>query len=276
MLPEILYTTALDNNGNVVHINNAVKGVSYYCPTCKKDLILKKSGKTGKGSKRPHFSHNETTSNCTPEGVLHYSFKKLLRQLLEGRLLENKAVNLNWVCNECSTDYTTIPIGKNLLENTVTIKEELNLKKCRPDLALLDKNNQVVAAIEIVVTHEPEENAIQYFKEKGITLIQLNLTSENDLDNIEQLISNPSIVNYCINPICKNLHNHEVKRNLRIGNVVCKNCRNKTLSYQLVSESAFGRINSPYLTENEIANLESHGVNFKLENDTKSGLKLTP
>ena len=72
MVKEILYTTAVDKNGNLILIHNAEKGINYYCPVCHKDFILRKSGKTGKGSKRPHFAHNELTPNCTPEGVLHY------------------------------------------------------------------------------------------------------------------------------------------------------------------------------------------------------------
>jgi competence CoiA-like predicted nuclease len=96
MEKEILYTTALDKNDSFIHINNAEKGVNYYCPLCKKEFILRKSGKTGKGSRRPHFAHNELTPNCTPEGVLHYSFKKMLIDLLDKYKAENKPFILNW------------------------------------------------------------------------------------------------------------------------------------------------------------------------------------
>jgi len=93
---EILYTTALDDN-----IDNAEKGKVYYCPHCKTEFIRRKSGKPGKGSKRPHFAHNLLTTNCTPEGVLHYSFKIFLISLLEEYLKENKALVLNWYCHSC-------------------------------------------------------------------------------------------------------------------------------------------------------------------------------
>lgn len=72
----------LNEKDNLIHINDAEKGKNYYCLICNNNYILRKSGKTGKGSKRPHFAHNRLTANCTPESVLHYSFKKLLIDLL--------------------------------------------------------------------------------------------------------------------------------------------------------------------------------------------------
>jgi competence CoiA-like predicted nuclease len=54
---ELLYVTAFDKNGVLVKAKDADKAQDYFCPECKDKLILKKSGKTGKGSKRPHFAH---------------------------------------------------------------------------------------------------------------------------------------------------------------------------------------------------------------------------
>ena len=77
MVNEILYATAIDKDGNLIHIDDAVKGIDYYCPECKKEFILHKSGKTGQGSKRPHFKHNELSPNCKPETVLQKYCTKL-------------------------------------------------------------------------------------------------------------------------------------------------------------------------------------------------------
>jgi hypothetical protein len=147
MEKEILYTTGLDINGNLIHVDDAQKGGSYYCPMCKKEFILRKSGKTGKGSKRPHFAHNESTPNCTPEGVLHYSFKKLLIKRLEKNKAANIPLRFSWSCHSCLSKNSG-----NLLENVSSIKEEYPLETCRPDVALLDNEENVFAAIEIVVT----------------------------------------------------------------------------------------------------------------------------
>ena len=183
MNKEILYTTAIDDSSRLIHINNAEKGTNYYCPLCKKEFILRKSGKTGKGSRRPHFSHNKLTPNCTPEGVLHYSFKEMLIELLGRYKAEDRPFIFSWACHSCGYKNSG-----NLIEKTDSIKQEYVLGVCRPDIALIDKAEKVLAVIEIVVTHEPEECVMQYYKENKITLIRIDLTSEEDLNKIEGLL----------------------------------------------------------------------------------------
>jgi competence CoiA-like predicted nuclease len=77
-MKEILYTVATDLYGTLIKAFDAEKGGSFFCPECKTKLILRKSGKTGNGTKRPHFAHRGLTPNCTPETALHSVFKNLL------------------------------------------------------------------------------------------------------------------------------------------------------------------------------------------------------
>lgn len=72
-MSEILYTSAYDENQKLIKAKDAEKGNNFFCPECKGKMILRKSGKEGKGSKRPHFAHKHLTTNCTAEGVLHLS-----------------------------------------------------------------------------------------------------------------------------------------------------------------------------------------------------------
>ena len=95
MASQILYTTAVDTHGNLIHVNDAEKGLDYYCPVCQRRFILRKSGKSGPGSRRPHFAHNDSTPNCTPEGVLHHSFKKHLVELIEPRRGSDSLIGSN-------------------------------------------------------------------------------------------------------------------------------------------------------------------------------------
>jgi hypothetical protein len=34
-------------------------------------MILRKSGKTGQGSRRPHFAHKSVNPDCNPETAIH-------------------------------------------------------------------------------------------------------------------------------------------------------------------------------------------------------------
>ncbi len=254
MEKEILYTTARDKNGNLIHINNAEKGVDYYCPLCNKDFILRKSGKTGRSSKRPHFAHNELTPNCTPEGVLHYSFKKLLVGILEKYKSENKPFIFNWDCVSCG--YKNLG---NLLEKVTLIKEEYVLGERRPDIALLDKEENVLGVIEVVVTHKPEERALQYYKENKTTLIQMNLTPEEDLNKVEERVKNPDIVDLCFSPKCQNYDRDKIKRKVQAHSHQCGRCPSNIPRFEIEVDSIFGKQSSRDFTEDEIHSVKSWG-----------------
>lgn len=254
MNKEILYTTAVDESGNLIHIDNAEKGINYYCPNpvCKKEFILRKSGKTGKGSKRPHFAHNELTPNCTPEGVLHYSFKKMLINLLEKYKAENKPFIFNW---HCDCGYKN---SGNLLEKAILIKEEYTLGECRPDIALLDKEENVLAVIELVDTHKPEESVLQYYKGNKITLMQINLTSEEDLMKVEEKAKNPDIVDLCLSPKCQNRDKYNINREIKYRQFACR-CFSPNVAFEIDIDSVFGRKISYDFTEDEINLVKTWG-----------------
>ncbi|GAB6391648.1 MAG: hypothetical protein MdMp014T_1021 [Treponematales bacterium] len=223
----ILYTTALDKKGNLIHISNAVKGENYCCPLCKKEFILKKSGKTGEGSRRPHFAHYQTNHNCTPEGVLHFLFKTRLIELLQKYKNEDRALPMNWKCNICGDKHSG-----NLLKKAASIKGEYNLEVCKPDIALLDEKENVFAVIEIVVWHKPEEKVLQYYQDNNIILIQINIYSEDDLEHIEEKITNPDFVDFCLRPKCKSCGKYKLKKEMIILTEKCDGChRNMKICY---------------------------------------------
>jgi hypothetical protein len=266
MNKEILFTTAVDKSGNLIHIANAEKGINYYCPVCRKELILRKSGRTGKGSRRPHFAHNELTPNCTPEGVLHYSFKKMLINLLEKYKAENKPFIFNWDCSLCNYKNSG-----NLLEKATLIKEEYALGECRADIVLLDKEENVLAVIELVVTHKPEESVLQYYKEKKITFIQINLTSEEDLIKVEEKIKNPDIVDLCLSPKCQNRDKYKISRKVIFFPIRCRHCFNGKLGFEIEIDSVFCRRVSRDFTEDEMYLVKSkfNGIEIISNQDTK-------
>lgn len=252
MIKELLYTSALDSDDNLVMIDDAEKGNSYYCPECKGELILRKSGKTGKGSKRPHFAHHNITGNCTPEGVLHYTFKRKTRELLERYLIENQGFEINWNCTNC-TENNKI----NLLQKVTSIREEYNLKICQPDIALLDTEENVIAVIEIVVTHKPEEKVLQYYKENKIILVQVDLSSDEDLKNVEKKVSIPSIVDYCLNPGCSTSDRYSISRKIVRYPDKCGRCYQPVERYLIEMNGELGRQRSLNFTDSEISFVKS-------------------
>jgi len=263
MRKEILYTIAIDQSGNIVHIDKAEKGkgIRYYCPNpvCeKREFVLRKSGKSGKGSRRTHFAHKQSSPNCTQESYLHSSFKKLLIAALKEHQSANVPFRINWSCSKCKNSY----MG-NLLQNAASIREEYVLGECRPDIALLNENNAVVAVIEIVVSHAPEANAVQYYLENHIVLVQITLSSEEDLVSIKDKAANPDFVELCLDTKCPSYGIGKTKRNLMVGQGRCGACHSIVNVSKVRTSHAFGVRYSTDFNDEEVKLAESNGVRFE-------------
>ncbi len=260
---KILHTHAEDESGNLIHVNDAEKGIKYYCydPECKKEIIFRNSGKTGKWSKRPHFSHKKGTNpNCSPDRALHEAFKNKLVGLLEEYKAENKSFIFNWRCRDCYYKNSG-----NLLEKVALIKAEYYLGVCQPDIALLDKEEHILAVIEVVNTHPPEERVLQYYKDNKITLIQINLISDEDPCRVEEITKNPHIVDLCVSQACQSYNKY--KMNVSVVSLLrnCYYCHSKILKFVKIIDTVFGMQPSPGFTEDEIALVKSKYNNIVIK-----------
>ncbi|MBP5229373.1 MAG: hypothetical protein J6Z32_04430 [Bacteroidales bacterium] len=195
-MKQLLFDFAYDEKGKIVFVENAIRGNNYYCPDCGKEMVFKDSGKSGPGSRRPHFAHKVGGENCTPESVLHKAFKQQTALLLEQYILEQKKLPISWICKDCNQVYEG-----NLLLLSKSVKMEYDMEICRPDIALFDGNGRPIIAIEIVNTHAPEDYAISFYKEHGIVLVQYNVV-QDDIHNIENKLRRPDSVSLCHNERC--------------------------------------------------------------------------
>jgi ssDNA-binding Zn-finger/Zn-ribbon topoisomerase 1 len=268
MKKEILYATAMDSGGNLVQAADAEKEIEYFCPECEGPFVLKKSNRSGKGARRPHFSHIQQNPNCTPEGVLHLSFKKLLLAYLQECISEGHPLEFEWTCEECNSN-----LSGNLLWRVATAKEELDLKVCRPDIALLDREGDVLAVIEVVVTHAPEDNALNYYREADVVLVQINLSSENDLNEIEARIKKPDRVDYCMKPSCKNYGAPTIERVTQHIPSHCPKCHAQLERYSILVRSLFGERESLEFLETEIGQLKARSSRISEVNVSGSNQK---
>lgn len=262
----ILYTVATDKNGNFIKANDAEKGDDFFCPVCKTGLILRKSGNTRKGAKSPHFAHRTLTPNCTPETALHYSFKNLLASKIEEHIKTSTPLPISWNCKYCGIQH----IG-NLLKKITAVKVEQNLAVCQPDIALIDQDNKVFAVIEVIVTHKPEENAVNFYNDNNIILIQINLTSDKDIDDLESKVSRPDQVSTCYNPKCKTCGQFQQKKVMTIIDGPCWKC-GSTMKVATISSSTGGLVRDSSnnlrpsdFTDEEIKFAKAKGVLLKTQ-----------
>ncbi|MBK9733026.1 MAG: hypothetical protein IPO83_17375 [Chitinophagaceae bacterium] len=219
----ILYTVAKDENGNLIKAKDAAKGIDFFCPICNSNIILRKSGKTGRNSKRPHFAHKAFSSNCSPESALHFVFKHLVAREISDHLSKNSPLYFSWKCHYCLEAHTD-----DLLKKIDGIKLEHDLLVCKPDIALFDEDNKVIAVIEIIVTHVPNEKTIKFYTDNSIVLIQINLQTDEDIELLKEKISNPDFVDDCLNPKCSNCGHFLLKaRTMTIVSAPCWKCSSK-------------------------------------------------
>lgn len=215
MAKDILYSIAETPIGQLINAIDADKQSAYLCPACKQPLLFRKGLK-----KRPHFAHKVFTPNCTPESALHYSFKTLLYHKIKEHLNLGLALPIQWSCSKCHELHTG-----NLLKKAVEVRLEYNLGNCRPDIALLDRNGYVIAVIEVVVTHRPEEKTLDYYRQNQIFVITYLLKSDREIDRLDLVTLAPDSINLCINPKCLKCGEHMWRRHLLIIDAKCWNCR---------------------------------------------------
>ena len=258
-MTSILHTVATDKDGNLIKANDAEKDNDFFCPLCKTELILRKSGKTRKGSKRPHFAHRALTPNCTPETALHFLFKNLLAEKLQKHISTHTPLLMTWSCKYCYNRHTG-----NLLKKIRSLKVEYNMTVCQPDIALFDRDGNVFAVIEIVVSHKPEKNVLQFYKDNNIILLQINLTSDKDIDELDAKIANPDFVATCFNPKCNSCGHFQQKTTMTIIDGSCWKCHS-TMKVAVVEGGCSGSSSGPdEFTPQEIEFAKSKGTIIKV------------
>lgn len=193
MQKEILHEYATTINGILIRANVAKKGEEYFCPGCKDKFILKNSGKTGKGSRRPHFAHNNLEGSCSHESYLHNTFKIKTLELIKAQIGKGLPLNINWKCNYCKKEH-----NGNLF--AFDAKAEFNMKERTPDIALFNQFGIVFAVIEIIYKHSPEDGAIKFYRENKIVLIEIIISSDDDLENVDNKLKFPTNVDCCLIP----------------------------------------------------------------------------
>ncbi len=256
---KILYIVGSDGDGNLIKARDAEKGNEFFCTVCKTELILRKSGRTGPGSKRPHFAHRTLTPNCTPETALHYSFKTLLSQKILEHISLNRTLQFYWQCGHCYDEHSG-----NLIKRAKKVAVEYNMTVCQPDIALLDESGNVFAVVEVVVTHRPDDNALKFYKDNNIALIQFDLESDMDLDDLELKISRPDLVSICRNPKCERCGHYQHKTKMSIIEAECWRCH--SVMKLAVIEEPYDRgssIGPSQFFKGEIEIARQNGVNIK-------------
>ena len=151
---------ALNESGNLLNAEEAQSGNKYHCPSCGGELLLRK------GEINAHHFAHKASKACTQETITHSTAKKLiLNAINDWKTGKSSPPILKRKCQKCN-----VILEQLLPEKVDSAVEELALPNgFRTDIGLISRN-EIVACIEIRVTHKVDEEKQKNF---GIPYVEL-------------------------------------------------------------------------------------------------------
>lgn len=254
-------TVALDENDVIQKAEDANKLGNYFCPSCKSKMVLRR------GDVRiAHFAHKSSVSNCNPETVLHKLGKEKVKEVLENDITNRLSKKASYICDRCYSVHEY-----DILAEVISLELERPLDKFRPDVSLIDKINNTRVVIEIVVTHPPEQDLLNFYNENNILYLRIDLKDFSDLDKIEEklkYIKNGNSIDYekiySEKVDCIETEPEEEISQLFIIDFVCDNC-NKVTKVALINAdnpNPFDRVDPEDFTSEQLDLARKAGANI--------------
>lgn len=243
MAKKLLHTLGCNEEGCILHVNDAEKGSIYTCPQCG-DRIIARVGGT---MQRPHFAHFKKSDQCSGESVLRHYFYQQAVSFLQQKIEQKHPFFIEWTCPYCNRKYT-----KDLLQQVASLSTELTIEGHHPDIALLDTKGQPLFAIKLLIRKKLPKKSLHFYEEKGIVLIQIQI-EEDDWMRVEEKLSQPESVTFCSNAECYNFQFYQncIHREYYVQKFKCKKCGKVVDGYMVRNTSALGIIGLDRLRDHE-------------------------
>ncbi|MBA7702575.1 hypothetical protein ES703_111344 [subsurface metagenome] len=129
--------------------------------------------------KRPYFAHYTENPNCKPETVIHKMAKDNIKEGIDTASSYDLKYPFTWRCPICDQEH-----GGNLARSTREVRTEVSFDGVRPDILLSSMKGKPLVAIEVVVTHRPEQKAIEAYKRLKLPVILVKPAWE-DLEKLK-------------------------------------------------------------------------------------------
>ena len=241
---KLLHTIGCDEEGKLIHVNNAEKGAIYSCPLCGDRIIARNGGNL----QRPHFAHfKKSEILCNGESLLHHLFRQQALNILQQHLELRQPLIIRWACPYCIRKYE-----KDLLQKATQAVIGFDMEGHCPDITLLNDEGRPIFALEFLVRRKLTKKIIRFYEEKGIILIQYPL-AEDDWKQVEDKLSRPESVTFCGNGECYNFQFYRncIEREYYSQKFKCKKCGKVVDGYMVRNTSAFGVLGLDRLHDHE-------------------------
>lgn len=236
MINSTNYSFANDTLGQLVHISQAKKNMTFICIACN-DQMIPVQGNVN----RHHFRH--TNISCSYESYLHKAAKNAFFDRFNQSYNKPIPLQLERVVRCKSKKKAFLhhanPICTSLISaryNLKTLFSQSFLEKYdektgfTPDIMLFNENTASYCYVEIFVSHKCSPNKIS----SGIPIIEILVRNEDDIKYIQQS-------DFSTNDENVTTYNFTVKEQTT---VICHNkCNLSSHKFELWSCSASGRLN---------------------------------
>lgn len=164
-------------DGSLVHVSQVESGfhADCLCLGCGKPLVARKGPILVH-----HFSHHGAVE-CNAETVLHKAAKRILSERLEAAMASKTPVQFAWECPRCEGRHCG-----DLVRRASGLAVEKGIAERRPDIALYGPTGAPHVAIEVVVTHEPEPGAREFYRERNIQLVEFHVDGPGDIARLQE------------------------------------------------------------------------------------------
>jgi hypothetical protein len=158
----ITYPYARGADGRLVHIGSYVRGMQASCLGCGDPMV----GRVGSRIQK-HFAHrHDGGASCSQETALHAAAKQYISEAFLAAKAANAPYLLRWPCAVCGkAREANLPATSERVVSEDTIVEGV-----RSDLAF---HGRRPFAVEVVVTHPPEQQTLDRYQAAGVPMFVL-------------------------------------------------------------------------------------------------------
>lgn len=182
---EILYPVAYAQPYKAVHIEDAQRGHPHFCFGCDREMVIRRGH-----IRRPHFAHKAGFVQCEKDNTLHEAAKAFICQGFRHAVATGTEYQVQYPCKRCEA-----PISVNVASEGAKIASEKTVVKgTRSDLVVFQPYGFPRVIIEIVVTHDLEEDTKQRYEEANYPVVTVK-PSWDTLRNLLQAAKGSRILN---------------------------------------------------------------------------------
>ena len=217
-LSDILYPYALDKGGSIIEAVDAPRSDIYSCMNCGERMVVRRGE-----IKRPYFAHYAENPNCTPETVLHKMAKDKIKAGIDAALSLGFEYPFTWRCHVCDQEHEG-----DLALSPRDVNTEVSLDGVRPDIVLSSMEGKPMVAIEVVVSHSPDQDAVEAYKRLKMPVLLIRPGWE-DLEDLKSGLA----VFETLNVPCRALKCpkcHQILHKIEVSSIKdypCWNCGKK-------------------------------------------------